>query len=386
MTFAVAPHSAFAALALLAALSWPGGPGLLGAGAKQAASGLGRMLSEEPRIELRSGFVPAADLEAIRRLAEKMGFSEVEEGRGDVNGGEEFVYLNRSFAEGKAANDSTHEGWAASERFAAAAAEWAGIPSANATPVVTRWESWAPGSHLNRSGLLHLDSRLRPHLRSTVLAYMGSSRGGKGGDGANGGFTVFPCIETDDMDAKELARRQKLCSRAHRHLQHAQEKLLAVYEEGMQLDPDEQYAFLERHPELTGMPKLLADGVRPVNWHWTAAHDAVAASSPGSLRADPLFELAEAMCRGKAPGVRIAPAPGSAVLLEAASVGKKGELVPNWQLWHTGCSPLRGQGRRWTLQLFLEGGGAAESAAAESCKSPAAGKKASAECSERKSF
>merc|ERR1719203_530636 len=99
------------------------------------------------------------------------------------------------------------------------------------------------------------------------------------------------------MESAEAARRLKLCSRAHRHIQLANDRLVQVHQEGLKLPPSQQFAFLEEHPELTALPKPTASGVRPVNWQWTAAHDAVSESA-GALRADPLFALAEAMCHG----------------------------------------------------------------------------------------
>mmetsp|Transcript_117027 Transcript_117027/g.377651 ORF Transcript_117027/g.377651 Transcript_117027/m.377651 type:complete len:191 (+) Transcript_117027:1592-2164(+) len=157
------------------------------------------------------------------------------------------------------------------------------------------------------------------------------------------------------MEAAELRRRQKLCSRARRHIQLAHEKLLAVHAEGLALPPSRQLAFLEEHPELTTLPETTADGTRPVNWQWTAGHDAAEAAPPAPLRAEPLAALAEAMCRGEAPGLRVVPMAGAALLLEAAAPGHRGGLpVPDWRLWHAGCSPGRGRGRRWTLQFFFD--------------------------------
>mmetsp|Transcript_69989 Transcript_69989/g.193590 ORF Transcript_69989/g.193590 Transcript_69989/m.193590 type:complete len:371 (+) Transcript_69989:56-1168(+) len=336
--------------ALLAALvaSW--------ATVAAAAPPTGRTLSEDPRIEHRAGLLSVSDVKLIRRLAKELGFDAVRDATGDVNGGEEFVYLNRSLEVEFSASLAAHPGWQASRRFELAAAEWAGLPLGSAVAVAARWEPWVPGSWLNRSGGLHLDARFRPWRRSTVLAYLSGNHAGMGVSGADteNGLTVFPCIETDDMDASEFSRRQRLCSRAQRHLQLAHEKLLKVHAEGLQLPPSRQLAFLEEHPELATLPRLSADGSRPANWLWTAAHDAVA-DLPGALHADPLAALAEAMCRGQAPGLRIAPTPGAALLLETASPGTTGQLVPDWRLWHAGCSPLRGHGRRWTVQLFLEG-------------------------------
>lgn len=335
-----------AAVALLA---------FLGAGA------VGRMLSEEPRLEHRLGLLSVADARALRRLARDLGLEAVQEAApGHPAGGEDFAYLNRSSREGIATSRANHPGWEACRRFEAAAEEWARFPRGNATAVVSRWDTWAPGTYLNRSGILHLDARMRSRNRLTVMAYLGSSgpedkvRGGDAKHDVDSGFTVFPCIETEDMDAKEVSRRHKLCSKAHRHVKLAQEKLLEVHAEGLQLPPSKQFDFLQEHPELTTLPRPDADGARSVNWMWTAAHDAVA-ESPGAIRADPLFAIAEAMCSAKAPGLRIAAAVGAAVLFEtAAPSGTHGKLVPNWQLWHAGCSPSRSHGRRWTVQLFFD--------------------------------
>jgi len=72
-------------------------------------------------------------------------------------------------------------------------------------------------------------------------------------------FPRFPCIETEDMEPKEVKRRQKLCSRALRHLQRAHEKLMALRAQGMELPPSKQYQFLEDHPELSGLPREMLE-------------------------------------------------------------------------------------------------------------------------------
>mmetsp|Transcript_82791 Transcript_82791/g.208881 ORF Transcript_82791/g.208881 Transcript_82791/m.208881 type:complete len:246 (-) Transcript_82791:155-892(-) len=206
--------------------------------------------------------------------------------------------------------------------------------------------------------MLHLDARHRPRNLRTVLAYLsGTEAVAAGGaapqQGIEDGLTVFPCVETDDMPAAEAARRRKLCSRAQRHLDLATEKLRNLHREGLSLPPEQQYEFLEQHPELWSLHLPEADGSLPVDYQWTPGHDAASAEK-GPTRADPLFALAEAMCRGKAPGLRVAPVSGAALLVESASKGSKGTLAPDWATWHTGCSPGVGNGRRWTVQLFLD--------------------------------
>merc|ERR1712129_650672 len=120
--------------------------------------------------------------------------------------------------------------------------------------------------------------------------------------------------------------------------------------------------------ELATLPRAEADGTRPVNWMWNDAHDQVAVSG-GVIRSDPLFALAEDMCNGKAPGLRLVPTPGAAVLLETAKPSRKGKPpVADWRLWHAGCSPLGGHGRRWTLQLYFD-----EPVIAKAAVLPAAG-------------
>ena len=61
------------------------------------------------------------------------------------------------------------------------------------------------------------------------------------------------------MEPKEVKRRQKLCSRALRHLQRAHEKLMALRAQGMELPPSKQYQFLEDHPELSGLPREMLE-------------------------------------------------------------------------------------------------------------------------------
>merc|ERR1712070_355043 len=88
------------------------------------------------------------------------------------------------------------------------------------------------------------------------------------------GYTVFPCVETDDMDQEEASRRHRLCSRAHRHLKLAHEKLLKLHSTGQDLPPSKQLEFLKAHPELTSL-QAEQKGVRPVDWRWSLAHDDV---------------------------------------------------------------------------------------------------------------
>ena len=199
---------------------------------------------------------------------------------------------------------------------------------------------------------LHLDARLHPERRRTVLAYLTGS-----GDLEKYGGTVFPCLETDDMEAKEVARRHRLCSRAARHLQHAHDKLMTLRREGLELPPSKQYTFLEEHPELAGLPAETPEGIRPINWLWLPGFDGLAAEAPGQLRAEPLHLLAEAMCQGKAPGLRVSSKDGDALLmdiLEPASTASRAEAAKvDWRLWHAGCSALDGKGHRITAQIFL---------------------------------
>ena len=264
------------------------------------------ILSEEPLIELRKGFLSTSETLALRRLADDEMYHDLgdpesgSKSSADTAGGEEQCVLNIS----DDVDSEDGQEWAVVEDFVQKAAAWAenkGSAGGQLPAVyVTRWEPWRADGALNRSGPLHLDARLHPERRRTILAYLTGR-----GDMKKDGGTVFPCLETDDMEGKEFARRQKLCSRAARHLQHAQEKLLALRAEGLQLPPSKQYAFLEEHPELAGLPPETPEGIRPVNWLWLPSYDGLAAEAPGKLRTDPLHLLAEAMCRGNAPGFRI---------------------------------------------------------------------------------
>jgi len=313
------------------------------------AASSSRILSEEPLIEYFEDFVDAADTVALRDLAKEIGLDAVDETHAAVNGGEEFVYLNASDVVGDdVLPDFSLPGWEAVWRFERKASEWARLPVSNPA-VVTKWEPWnAERSQLNRSGSLHLDARLSPLRRRTVLSYL------SGVGSVDSGFTVFPCVETDDMTSKEVSRRERLCSRARRHLQLAHDQLEKIHAEGLSIAESKQYAFLEAHPELHSLPAADArTGKRPVEWVWTAAHDAVA-QQPGAAVADPLWALAEAMCRGEAPGFRVPAKAGAAVLFEVATPSRKSGLIPDHRLWHTGCSPRSGSGRRWTAQMFFD--------------------------------
>eukprot|EP00930_Biecheleria_cincta_P041719 TRINITY_DN28649_c0_g1_i1.p1 TRINITY_DN28649_c0_g1~~TRINITY_DN28649_c0_g1_i1.p1 ORF type:complete len:404 (-),score=89.00 TRINITY_DN28649_c0_g1_i1:146-1294(-) len=323
-----------------------------------------KILSEEPFIELWPNFLSSADTSALRTLAERETFEALGEAESspaaEVSGGQELCTLNLSEAEED--GEENDYLWTRVRDLADHAVAWtskssspanmslAGLPAV----LVARWESWRSTSALNRSGPLHLDARKQPRRQHAILAYLSGS-----GNAAVDGSTVFPCIETDDMESKEVTRRQKLCSRAARHLQLAHDKLLAVHAQGMQLPPSKQYDFLEQHPELTSLPKETSEGLRPVNWIWLPKHDEVAAEAPGRLRADPLHALAEAMCRGKAPGLRVASREGDALMMQVREEGsrrRKGNKPgkPDWRLWHAGCSPTEKAGYRWTAQVFFD--------------------------------
>ena len=311
-----------------------------------------RVSCQEPKIELRKGFLSKSETSALRRLAESEMYQDVGDAESgskssaDTAGGEELSVLNIS--------DDSEDGkeeWTVLEDFlqhATTLTGWEGLPP----PVyVTRWEPWRPDGALNRSGPLHLDARLHPERRQTFLAYLSGT-----GDFDKNGGTVFPCLETDDMDAKEATRRQKLCSRAARHLEHAHEKLMTLRAKGLELPESKQYEFLEEHPELAGLPAETAEGIRPINWLWLPGYDGLAAEAPGNLRAEPLHLLAEAMCRGKAPGLKVSSKDGDVLLMDVMepSDSKKRKLPKvDWRLWHAGCSPMDGNGYRITAQIFL---------------------------------
>lgn len=312
------------------------------------ASGMAsQLLSEEPRIEYVEEFLTQDEVRSLRRLSKTLDWDPSQETTHESNGGEEFVYLNAS----NLMDEGMPEDWEVVSDFAQRAASWAHLPLGDAVPVVTRWEPWTSSSHLNRSGSLHLDPHRRLGHRKTVLVYL-SGHETKATSSLAHGFTVFPCIETDDMEADEVARRLKLCSQAHRHLKLAHEKLLDVHAEGLRLPPSKQLAFLEAHPELATLPKLV-NGTRPMDWSWTWMHDAVAQQGPGASRLGSLKQLVESMCHGEAMGLRVAPRKGAALLFESARPRRKSQdTVPEWRLWHAGCSPADGE-LRWTLQLFL---------------------------------
>jgi len=309
-------------------------------------------LSEEPRVEYRANFLNASEVSALKKLAEKIGLEAVGETTTTTNGGEDSCLLNRTYAAESYAI-TADEGWEAADAFANASAAWARLPLRDgAMPVITRWEPWSSGSFLNRSGLLHLDSRLRPRHQTSVIAYLSGVDDSESERGLSDGLTVFPCMETDEMSASEVKRRLKICSSAFRHIRSATEKLLSLRREGEDLPSDRQYAFLEAHPELFNLPKA-EDGQQPLQLQWTGAQDKVLTAGVKAI--GPLYALAEAMCRGQEPGFRVAPVLGAALLIEGGRPNKRWrEVEPDWMLWHTGCSPLEHRGQRWTAQIFLD--------------------------------
>lgn len=114
-----------------------------------------------------------------------------------------------------------------------------------------------------------------------------------------------------------------------------------------------RYDFLEKHPELSSLPKELPDGSRPVNFLWLPSHDDVGNNeTSGSPRAESLHALGEAMCRGKAIGLKVASKQGDALFMDVMNTeGRK--VKADWRLWHAGCSPLEPH-QRLTAQIFLE--------------------------------
>ena len=122
--------------------------------------------------------------------------------------------------------------------------------------------------------------------------------------------------------------------------------------EGLELPPDQQYQFLEDHPELSSLPRELPDGTRPVNYLWLPSHDAVGEEAVSPLRAEPLHALAEAMCLGKAMGLKVASKRGDALFMDVMNTESR-EVKADWRLWHAGCSPLE-PNQRLTAQIFLE--------------------------------
>eukprot|EP00930_Biecheleria_cincta_P051814 TRINITY_DN37022_c0_g1_i1.p1 TRINITY_DN37022_c0_g1~~TRINITY_DN37022_c0_g1_i1.p1 ORF type:complete len:391 (+),score=73.21 TRINITY_DN37022_c0_g1_i1:51-1175(+) len=342
----------------------------LGALASSSISGQRHLLSEEPLIELRANFISKAEVEAIRELAEREEFEDAGDvetsgsASFEISGGQELCKLN--FSDVGEDSDSA-DLWAAARRLAGSAISWAGgstsldmDPHGLPAVFVARWETWRAASALNRSGPLHLDLRKQPRRKRTVLVYLSGE-----GDAAADGSTVFPCIKTVDMSAEEGARRLDLCRRAAAHIQWIHNRLLAEYAKGMpQLPPDMEHVNLEQNPELSkkvvmslavmaALPKETSDGVRPVNWVWPPKYDEIASDGLS------LHALSEAMCRGKAPGLRVASREGDALLMDTMEAGSTNPAdgvfgKPDWRLWHAGCSSSDTAGPRWTAQLFLE--------------------------------
>eukprot|EP00927_Polykrikos_kofoidii_P073713 TRINITY_DN69730_c0_g1_i1.p1 TRINITY_DN69730_c0_g1~~TRINITY_DN69730_c0_g1_i1.p1 ORF type:complete len:387 (-),score=56.45 TRINITY_DN69730_c0_g1_i1:74-1234(-) len=322
--------------------------------AKEGRSRHTRVLNEEPRVELHPSFLDLSDVDALRALSEDVGFEDIDPSQARVNGGEELVSLNLSDPEVSEDTDDAVQfaGRAAVVRLESSVAQWAAMHNTVVPPpIITRWEPWSLTSKLNRSGVLHLDPRRNLWRSRTVLVYL------SGVGSADDGFTVFPCLETDDMEAREVSRRAKLCSRAFRHLKLAQDTLLRTRDNGLLLAPDQQFNFLKQHPELAALAPEDPDagGRRPVDWRWLPEHDSVATNAPTPQQLDALHALAEAMCRGHAPGLRVAPVAGTALFLEVAEMPERVTnigMVPDWRLWHAGCSAR--DAHRWTAQFFLE--------------------------------
>lgn len=305
-----------------------------------------KQLSEDPLITLHPAALSAGDVKALKALVKEQEFvrgpSEgahwKETMKAGIHGGEYYCKLNVSSLDDEEEREN-EAGWATVRRLL----ELAKV--ADGEVVVTRWETWP--SHVNRSGPLHMDPRLHAFRQRTVLAYLTGT--GEQAEGA----TVFPCVETPDMEPKEAARRERLCSRAAKILRSAQEVLLKEHAHGADLPPDQQLKFLEDKPELAFALPLETDGVRPGNWLWTSSHDETLAQEPPQLRLEPFLGLVEDMCRGKKRGLRVLPKEGDVISFEVAEWKRQG-LLPDWRLWHAGCSPVTGHGRRWTAQVFVQ--------------------------------
>ena len=94
-----------------------------------------------------------------------------------------------------------------------------------------------------------------------------------------------------------------------------------------------------------------------MNWLWLPSHDGLALAAPGSLRHDGLHDLAERMCRDEALGLKVWARQGAAWqgawpggAEDALVMPVLEDGVPDWRLWHAGCSGTQRQ--RLTLQIF----------------------------------
>lgn len=301
------------------------------------------VLSEDPFVAYRPEFINYVDVAALKNLSIVLEFKNSSESDADANGG---LYWSLLDADLEDEEDGVDPTWAeALERLEDNTAEWSGIArnGEEAPFLVARWKSAVTGQ--NRSGPLHLDARLKPERRRTVLIYLT-------GDGSGAaGHTVFPCADSDDVPTKEQARRQKLCSRAFRNIRHSHDRLYKLHAEGLVLPPSEQLQYLQDHEELTQIKGRTAPGdEKKVDWLWLPENDEVATNSLGPRGGGSLTELVEEMCQGRAPGLRIAPRAGAAVLFDV-SHPEGSALVPDWRSWHAGCSPQDGH-KRWTAQKF----------------------------------
>ena len=136
-------------------------------------------------------------------------------------------------------------------------------------------EAFAPGAEALPISTVHVDNNMKPHRVVTVIMYITSV--------PDSGHTVFPCLLEDPAADPALAQeRRELC--------------LSASEGGT----------------ATG--------------HGVAAPDT-----------HPLRRLAADICAGRAPGLRVAPAMGDAILFRTGVQPEPRAGEPDWRLWHAGC-------------------------------------------------
>jgi len=262
---------------------------------------------------------------------------------------------------------------------------------------------------LTRKEDAHLDNHLDPHVvGTTLLALEGSSfakkkmlgteRGGKktdpmadpgdisyeveddeleqeGGQGADSDLQestsslgrkqkssvtlIFPCVETEDFEAKEWNLRRKTCETAYHTLNGAHGKLLSRLQYGINHESEAtRMQYLEDHPELSVFHSVFteeeASGLRKWNWQWTESEEKTLKEH---MNRDGLGVVVADMCAktgaagggknireesypGSSKGLAIELTPGMGVSFLSQRVASlKRDPVVERMGWHAICAP-----------------------------------------------
>lgn len=280
-----------------------------------------RELSDDPVILLDDQFVSPRAARMLEKAAKRMGYDDHQHRVFPHT----FLPIDQPYEPKKYSvifePDYSDEALETIRTFEEHVGNWTKIPySEEEKPMMVSRLS----GHFGRMEDPHLDSHLEAHRVKTVVAFLTTSHESK---------LIFPCIETDDMSAREWRERNKICERSFRHLRAAHEKLQRDLDIGLDLKKGEHYNYLMENTHLAAFAEVFTKheetGLRNWNWSW------------GRDEEDNLWEhhklpglvsvLTEA-CAGTAKALIVPAKRGTAIMFPAAEKGK-----PEWRTWHALC-------------------------------------------------